>query len=444
MKRGFLLTKAQQRAASTQSAEESVSPEPKRKAKPPPRVSAAVKRHYPHLEHACGRPLLLLQASLGPSLFLTPTPAKARCLVIDCAHRNTRRMWEAVSLEAAYQWGMAARTLEKIVIRYPKPAVSRRERSNAPMWCMGMWVAILEGHAHGRQRAVAVKNKADKKGKGEMEATGSSSSSSSSSQAASVAACDGSLRVLEFEAVDMGGPQEWENEDDYNVPCSAPSSQPLPPKTDGGVPPRILPVHLPALTEVRNMPVEVAAVRMDRSWHTPGIRVFTVGSHRIYPSVELLSWARTKSPFLERHVEELARIVPRVTYQGRPEPHQPAATAMTRSTFPRADCFHLAAYSLTRYTMRRAVSVATAIGKTYIRVSGEEGEDAAPRELAVEFLKALQAARLNEGSETALDVHYALSLGGEDVGSLWETHAVELSPIRCLELWITDTFPPGA
>ncbi|CEM30091.1 unnamed protein product [Vitrella brassicaformis CCMP3155] len=575
MKRGFLLPKAEQSAAAAAStAEESVIPQRKRKARPPPRVSADIKRQYPHLEHACGRPLLLLQASLGPSLFLTPSPAKARCLVIDCAHRNTRRMWEAVSLEVAYQWGMAARTLEKLVVRYPKPAVSRRKRSKAPVWSMGVWMAILEGHAHGRQRAVAVKNKTDKKGKGEMEAIGSGSSS----QAASVAASDGSLRVLEFEAVDTEGPQEWERGDGG---VAAPSSTPLLPKTDGGLPPRILPVHLPALTEVRNMPVDVAAWRMYRSWHSPGIRVLTFTTHprssclkeyigaewvrgctglealvcddrvngdgglilamlaelpadgksleglrelgniHLYGvegdeiqqlqhaltlrgckkklaklridtgtilrmesdvdsltmldhlvtavvdpealltggvewaelreddldaelSVELLSWARAKSPFLKRHVEELARIVPRVTYHGLPEPHHPAATAMTPSTFPRADCFHLAAESLTRYTMQRVVSVAKAIGKTYIRVSGEEGEDAAPVGLAVEFLKALQTARLNEGSEAPLDVLHFVSLGGEDVGSLWETHAAEVSPIRCLELWITDTIPPGA
>ncbi|CEL99609.1 unnamed protein product [Vitrella brassicaformis CCMP3155] len=363
MKRGFLSPKAEQRAAAAAStAEESVSPQRKRKARPPPRVSAAIKRQFPHLEHACGRPLLLLQASLGPSLFLTPTPAKARCLVIDFAHRNTRRMWEAVSLEVAYQWGMAAVTLEKLVVRYPKPAVSRRERSNAPMWCMGVWVAILEGHAHGRQQAIAVKNKADKRPgdtndlieistgvpvpaelmqpmhtsgvplASALPALGHNTSQPSGvcSRTASAAASNGSLRVLEFEAVDIGGPQEWERGDGDVAPSSQPlppktdgavpprilpvhlpalteeeeeeeeeednnnnndddsvngddngdanavtSSQPLPPKTDGGVPPRILPVYLPALTEVRNMPVEVANVRMDRSWHTPQIKVLT-------------------------------------------------------------------------------------------------------------------------------------------------------------------------
>ncbi|CEL99610.1 unnamed protein product [Vitrella brassicaformis CCMP3155] len=161
-------------------------------------------------------------------------------------------------------------------------------------------------------------------------------------------------------------------------------------------------------------------------------------------SVELLSWARAKSPFLRYHIEQFARIVPRVIYHGLPEPNELAATAITPSTFPRADCFHLCAESLTPDTMQRAVSVATAIGKNYIRVSGKVDVDAAPREAAVEFLKALQAARLNEGGETALDVLYYLSLGDEEVGSLWETHAAEVSPIRCLELWITDMIPQGA
>mmetsp|Transcript_29153 Transcript_29153/g.84292 ORF Transcript_29153/g.84292 Transcript_29153/m.84292 type:complete len:700 (+) Transcript_29153:236-2335(+) len=189
-----------------------------------------------------------IRHALGPALFRQSATNHTH-ISINCEDDHSRRMWEAMPIPVAHQWGGRASRIRQVKLRHP---------DYAPNWCLGTWVSVVEGHAAGRAALAADKEKRRQQGGGAAAAVDGGDESSDD---------EGTLEVLTFERVSL--------DRSIDIPNPPPSSD-LPPAPSA-------PVRLPALTTVKDIPNECAAARVGRNWQTPNVKAFS-HDYGLFPS----------------------------------------------------------------------------------------------------------------------------------------------------------------
>ncbi|CEM01007.1 unnamed protein product [Vitrella brassicaformis CCMP3155] len=189
--------------------------------------------------HFHPRGLTRLRRSIGTPLF-QQSASQYTHLSVTCSTRATRRLWQRMPLRVAHKWGERANHLRELEVHYP---------SFHPTWCMGTWVALLEGHGAARAGIARKMEEARR-----PEGGGSSGAASSEDQLR----VEGTLLKLTFTRIEYPQPNA-----SLRASFSHTSSTPLPPSGR--------PVVLPALSAVNNLPSQCTPVRVGREWRTPGI-----------------------------------------------------------------------------------------------------------------------------------------------------------------------------
>ncbi|CEM31862.1 unnamed protein product [Vitrella brassicaformis CCMP3155] len=157
---------------------------------------------------------------LGTRLF-NQSAANYTNPVIDCEDDKARRMWAAMPLAVAQRLGQRATNIREIKHRYPE---------DCECWCLGTWVALVEGHASGRA-AIAAKKKREREG-GEGTAAAAAGQADGSGQSAD----DGTLETVD------------------------------------------------------NIPLECISARADRQWRTPAVTTLIVGTDLDLSSYDEEEW----------------------------------------------------------------------------------------------------------------------------------------------------------
>ncbi|CEM10817.1 unnamed protein product [Vitrella brassicaformis CCMP3155] len=166
-------------------------------------------------------------------------------LVIDCSQTRQRSFWTAMTVQTAYELGQQMVNLKCLIHRYPHGAqgVPAGHNPFAPGWCLGIVIALVEGHVLGRRLA------RDKE-----------------------SLTEGSLKSLTFEAVMLPniGFQQINQLASTNSdpPAAAPSQS----------------ISLPALTEVSG--VTHGHLKTDeRGWTTPALERVVCAPGTVVPGI---------------------------------------------------------------------------------------------------------------------------------------------------------------